>query len=37
MGVSGETKRIQADGQIAAYFCEAEGSDPSSVAYDRSL
>lgn len=28
MEVSGETERIQADGQIVAYLCGAEGSTP---------
>lgn len=37
MGVSGETKRIQADGQIAVYLCGAEGSAPSSSWYDGSI
>lgn len=37
MGVSRETERIQADGQIAAYLCGAEDLAPSSTWYDRSL
>lgn len=37
MGVSRETQRIQADGQIAAYLCGAEGPAPSSAPYDESL